>query len=131
KAVETAIKSFANGLLAHPKNDALRAAVQSGELTPAAYYSHLLRLIYRLLFLLVIEERNLVYPLSPSATKRDLYYRFYSLQRIRRLADTRHLDDPRKHDAWLAVTACFRLFEAGGPGPRLGIAPLAGDLFRP
>ena len=131
KAVETAIKSFANGLLAHPRNDALRAAVQSGDLTPAAYYSHLLRLIYRLLFLLVIEERNLVYPLSPSATKRDLYYRFYSLQRIRRLADTHHLDDPRKDDAWLAVLACFQLFEAGGPGPRLGIAPLAGDLFRP
>ncbi len=131
KAVETAIKSFANGLLAHPKNHALRAAVQSGQLTPAAYYSHLLRLIYRLLFLLVIEERNLVYPLSPSASKRDLYYRFYSLQRVRRLADTRHLDDPRKDDAWLAVLACFQLFEAGGPGPRLGIAPLAGDLFRP
>ncbi len=131
KAVETAIKSFANGLLAHPRNDALRAAVQSGQLTPSAYYSHLLRLIYRLLFLLVIEERNLVYPLSPSASKRDLYYRFYSLQRVRRLADTRHLDDPRKDDAWLAVLACFQLFEAGGPGPRLGIAPLAGDLFRP
>ncbi len=131
KAVETAIKSFANGLLAHPRNDALRAAVQSGDLTPAAYYSHLLRLIYRLLFLLVIEERNLVYPLSPSASKRDLYYRFYSLQRVRRLADTRHLDDPRKDDAWLAVLACFHLFEAGGPGPKLGIAPLAGDLFRP
>jgi IS1 family transposase len=130
KAVETAIKSFANGLLAHPRNDALRAAVQSGQLTPSAYYSHLLRLIYRLLFLLVIEERNLVYPLSPSATKRDLYYRFYSLQRVRRLADTRHLDDPRKDDAWLAVLACFQLFEAGGPGSRLGIAPLAGDLFR-
>jgi methylase of polypeptide subunit release factors len=131
KAVETAIKSFANGLLAHPRNDALRAAIQSGDLTPAAYYSHLLRLIYRLLFLLVIEERNLVYPLSPSASKRDLYYRFYSLQRVRRLADTRHLDDPRKDDGWLAVLACFQLFEAGGPGPRLGIAPLAGDLFRP
>lgn len=130
-AVETAIRAFANGLLAHPRNDALRAAVQSGQLTPAAYYSHLLRLIYRLLFLLVIEERNLVYPLSPSATKRDLYYRFYSLQRVRRLADTRHLDDLRKDDAWLAVLACFQLFEAGGPGPRLGIAPLAGDLFRP
>ena len=131
KAVETAIKAFANGFLAHPRNDALRAAVQSGQLTPADYYSHLLRLIYRLLFLLVIEERNLVYPLSPSTTKRDLYYRFYSLQRIRRLSDTRHLDDPRKDDAWLAVLACFQLFEAGGPGPRLGIAPLAGDLFRP
>jgi hypothetical protein len=130
-AVEQAIRSFANGLLAHPKNDALRAAVQGGDLTAPLYYQHLLRLIYRLLFLLVIEERNLVYPLAPSATKRELYYRYYSLQRLRRLADSRHLDDKRKDDAWLSVLACFHLFEAGGPGPKIGIAPLAGDLFRP
>ncbi|WP_404420495.1 Eco57I restriction-modification methylase domain-containing protein [Nibricoccus sp. IMCC34717] len=131
RAVESAIRSFANGLLAHPKNDELRAAIQSESLKPDVFYQHLLRLIYRLLFLLVIEERNLVYPLSPSAAKRDLYYRFYSLQRLRRLAEKRHLADPRKDDAWLALMACFRLFEAGGPGPKLGIAPLAGDLFRP
>lgn len=130
-AVEKAIRTFANGLLAHPKNKALVEAIQRGDLTAAVYYQQLLRLIYRLLFLLVIEERNLVYPLSPSASKRDLYHRYYSLQRLRRLADTRHLDDKRKDDAWLAVVACFRLFEAGGPGPKLGIAPLAGDLFRP
>lgn len=131
RAVETAIRSFANGLLAHPKNEALRAAIQSDSLKADLFYQHLLRLIYRLLFLLVIEERNLVYPLSPSAAKRDLYYRYYSLQRLRRLAEKRHLADPRKDDAWLAVMACFRLFEAGGPGPKVGIAPLAGDLFRP
>ncbi len=131
RAVESAIRSFANGLLAHPKNEALRAAIQSDSLKADLFYQHLLRLIYRLLFLLVIEERNLVYPLSPSAAKRDLYYRFYSLQRLRRLAEKRHLADPRKDDAWLALMACFRLFEAGGPGPKVGIAPLAGDLFRP
>lgn len=131
RAVESAIRSFANGLLAHPKNEALRTAIQSDSLKADLFYQHLLRLIYRLLFLLVIEERNLVYPLSPSAAKRDLYYRFYSLQRLRRLAEKRHLADPRKDDAWLAVMACFRLFEAGGPGPKVGIAPLAGDLFRP
>jgi hypothetical protein len=131
RAVESAIRSFANGLLTHPKNEALRAAIQSDSLKADLFYQHLLRLIYRLLFLLVIEERNLVYPLSPSAAKRDLYYRFYSLQRLRRLAEKRYLADPRKDDAWLAVMACFRLFEAGGPGPKVGIAPLAGDLFRP
>lgn len=131
RAVEQAIRAFANGLLNHsnPKNDALRAAVASSELKPEAFYQHLLRLIYRLLFLLVIEERNLVYPLSPSATKRDLYYRYYSLQRLRRLAEKRYLADHRKEDLWLALMACFRLFEADGPGSKIGIAPLAGDLF--
>lgn len=130
RAVETAIRSFANGLLAHPKNDALRSSIQSEDLKADVFYQNLLRLIYRLLFLLVIEERNLVYPLSPSTSKRDLYYRYYSLQRLRRLAEKRHLADPRKDDAWLALIACFQLFEGGGPGAKLGIAPLAGDLFR-
>lgn len=130
RAVETSIRSFANGLLAHPKNEALRSSIQSGGLKADIFYQNLLRLIYRLLFLLVIEERNLVYPLSPSTAKRDLYYRYYSLQRLRRLAEKRHLADSRKDDAWLALMACFRLFEGGGPGAKLGIAPLAGDLFR-
>ena len=131
RAVEEAIRAFANGLLIHPKNDALRAAVSGGQLKPEAFYQHLLRLIYRLLFLLVIEERNLVYPLSPSATKRELYYRYYSLQRLRRLAEKRYLADHRKEDLWLALIACFRLFEADGPGTKIGIAPLAGDIFSP
>ena len=30
---------------------------------------------------------------------------------------------------WLALLSTFRLFEADGPGEKLGIAPLAGDLF--
>lgn len=131
RAVEDAILGFANGLLAHEANQRLCDAVQRGLLKPDAFYQNLLRLIYRLLFLLVIEERNLVYPLSPSAEKRDLYYRYYSLQRLRRLAEKRHLADPRHRDVWLAMLACFRLFEDGGPGPKLGIAPLAGDLFSP
>ncbi len=131
RAVENAILAFANGLLAHPANQFLRDSVQDGSLTPEPFYQYLLRLIYRLLFLLVIEERNLVYPLSPSADKRDLYYRYYSLQRLRRLAEKRYLADPRYDDLWMALLACFRLFEDGGPGAKLGIAPLAGDLFGP
>lgn len=128
-AVKNAILDFANGFLEHPDNEVLRNAITAGKLKPDAYYQHLLRLIYRLLFLLVIEERNLVYPLSPSASKRELYYRYYSLQRLRRLSEKRYLADRRRKDLWLALLACFRLFEGGGPGHKLGLAPLAGDLF--
>lgn len=131
RAVEETILAFGNGFLSHPDNEGLRQAALDGSLDPQAYYQSLLRLIYRILFLLVIEERNLVYPLSPSMEKRDLYYEYYSLQRLRRLSEKRYLADKRKHDHWLALCACFRLFEANGPGHKLGIAPLAGDLFRP
>ena len=136
------------------------------------YYQHLLRLIYRLLFLMVIEERDLVFPkvsdrgltevsprshrgltevsprshrglteVSPRSHRgltevsprshRVIYRKFYSVNRLRRLSERRYLADPRRHDLWLALQACFRLFEADGPGAKLGIAPLAGDLFAP
>jgi len=128
-AVELAIRSFGSGFLAHPQNDILRAAVQEGRITPAEYYRNLLRLIYRLLFLMVIEERDLVFPPETPKNKRDIYRHYYSVQRLCRLSEKRYLADHRRHDLWLALLANFRLFEADGPGEKLGIAPLAGDLF--
>jgi hypothetical protein len=128
-AVEQAIRDFGNGFLAHPSNTALRAAVADGTLSPETYYKHLLNLIYRLLFLMVIEERGLIFPPAATAKQREIYRRYYSVQRLRLLSEKRYLADPRRHDHWLALTATFRLFEAEGPGAKLGLAPLAGDLF--
>jgi len=129
RAVEQAILAFANGFLTHPSNESLRQAIRVGDLKPPDYYHHLLRLIYRLLFLLVIEERDLVYPSSVPSAKREVYNRYYSLQRLRRLSEKRYLADHRHNDLWLNLLATFRLFEADGPGSKLGLAPLAGDLF--
>ena len=128
-AVEQAILDFGNGFLARTDNEALRAAVTNGELSARDYYQQLLQLIYRLLFLMVIEERDLVFPADAPRTQRDIHRKFYSVARLRRLSEKRYLADPRRHDLWLALQACFRLFEADGPGTKLGIAPLAGDLF--
>ncbi|CAH1073341.1 Eco57I restriction-modification methylase domain-containing protein [Candidatus Nitrotoga sp. 1052] len=131
KAVEQAIRDFANGFLVHPDNEELRQSIADGKLKPETYYQHLLRLIYRLLFLLVIEERDLVFPISASTQQRDIYRSYYSLERLRLLSEKRHLADKRHHDLWLAMLATFRLFEAHGPGHKIGLAPLAGDLFSP
>lgn len=131
KAVEQAILDFGNGFLSHPASDDLRAAAIAGSLQANDYYQQLLRLIYRLLFLMVIEERDLVFAPDAPRSQRDIYQKFYSVSRLRRLSEKRYLADPRRHDLWLALQACFRLFEADGPGARLGIAPLAGDLFSP
>ncbi len=129
KAVKNAIRDFADGFLAHPENDSLRQSIAEGRLDSNIYYQHLLRLIYRLLFLLVIEERDLIFPPSATAAQRDIYRRYYSLDRLRRLSEKRHLADKRHHDLWLALLANFKLFEAHGPGQKMGVAPLAGDLF--
>ena len=131
KAVEHAIQSLANGFLQHKANDDLRQQVESGRLTAEEFYKHLLRLIYRLLFLMVIEERGLVFPSGVQAKHREIYEQFYSLMRLRRMSEKRHLADRRHADLWPALLATFRLFEAGGPGAKVGVPPLAGDLFSP
>ena len=130
-AVEKAILDFGNGFLAHADNEAIRSAVTEEKLSASDYYRKLLQLIYRLLFLMVIEERDLVFPADAPGAQRDTHRKFYSVSRLRRLSEQRYLADPRRHDLWLALQACFRLFEADGPGAKLGIAPLAGDLFSP
>ncbi len=62
QGVEAAIQALGTGFLVHPANDALRGRLASQNLSPHDYYQQLLRLIYRLLFLFVAEERDLIYP---------------------------------------------------------------------
>lgn len=132
KAVENSIKELANGFLVHPANGTLRNRVQSGEIAASDYYLHQLRLVYRFLFLIVIEERNLVYPELKDAgiqKKRKIYYDFYSIERLRKLAAKIHYVDRRKHDLWQGLKATFKLFEQGTYGDKLGIRPLGSGLF--
>jgi methylase of polypeptide subunit release factors len=129
KAVEHAILDFGNGFVAHAENEVLRASIFDGSLSADAFYQQLLRLIYRLLFLMVIEERGLVFPQDVSKAKRDVYRNYYSVARLRRLSEKKYLADPRRNDLWQGLQASFSLFEADGRGQELGIAPLAGDLF--
>lgn len=131
KAVEQSIVGMANGFLQRPENEALRTDIAAGRVGEGDFYKHLLRLIYRLLFLLVIEERGLVFPANANPRHRNLYEQFYSLMRLRRLSERRHLADRRHADLWPALLSTFRLFEAGGAGIKIGLAPLAGDLFSP
>lgn len=131
KAVEQAIVGLANGFLQHKANEALREQVAGGRVSAGDFYKELLRLIYRLLFLMVIEERGLVFPQATPARQREIYEQFYSVTRLRRLSEKRHLADRRHADLWPALRDTFRLFQAGGPGTKLGVPPLAGDLFGP
>lgn len=128
-AVKDSILKLADGFLNHPKNETLRQLAASDPEFAAHLYKQLLRLVYRLLFLMVIEERDLIYADGADTRKRNLYYAHYSLARLRRLAEKRHLADGRQHDCWDALRSNFRLFDESGAGRPLGIEPLGGDLF--
>jgi hypothetical protein len=94
--VEEAIKAFGRGFLAHAANSQLREKLRSGALVKQDYYRQLLRLIYRLLFLFVAEDRDLLYDPKAEPEARERYTRYYSTARLRRLAvvhrGTKHAD---------------------------------------
>jgi len=135
QAVKESLVALGNGLLNQPENEHLREAYQNGQLTAYELNHQLLRLIYRLLFLIVTEERDLVYDHGNDSEEqkrnRDIYYRFYSLARLRKLSATRYLFEPQFNDLWQGLMQTFSFFEPGNKGIKLGIHPLGGELFQP
>ena len=129
KAVEHSIRSMANGFLSHRDNTVLRQAIIDGDLLAKDFYQSQLRLIYRLLFLMVIEERDLIFTKSTPRLKKDIYYNYYSVGRLRKLSEKRYLADKRYRDVWISLKNTFKLYETSFYGEKLDIQPLAGDLF--
>ena len=122
-----ALEILGQGFLSHAANRKLRSALHAGDLTKERYFGQLLRLVYRLVFLLTVEERNLLHPKNASGSARELYADGYGLRRLRDRAIRGSAHD-RQSDLWQAVTIVFRSL-AGGE-PRLGLPALAG-LFAP
>ena len=127
--VEEALKIFGNGFLRHPANAELAEKFRNGNLRPEFYYRQLLRLIYRLLFLMVSEERKLVGPDPTDEAHYRIYWDYYSISRLRPLVESHFVPDERHSDAWESVGHTFRLHADENIGRKLGVAPLNGDLF--
>lgn len=86
KGVRSAIESLGRGFLSHPANTLLRESLRSGMLDKREFYRQLLRLTYRLLFLLVAEERNGLHPPGTPLPTRERYRRFFSTRRLREIS---------------------------------------------
>ncbi len=132
-AVKESLVALGKGFLQNENNTALREKIQAGTLSSKDYYRQLLRIIYRFLFLMVTEERDLVYdPEDKSETAQRLkkiYLQFYSIARLRKLSESHYVYEAQFNDLWQGLVNTFILFEAGGRGKKLGIQPLDGDLF--
>ena len=125
--VEAALLSLGGGFVGHPDNAALRERLASGALPLPEYFGQLLRLVYRLIFLLAAEDRNLLHPPAAPAGPRKLYAEGYSVGRLRDHAVRRAAWD-RHRDRWEGLLIAFAAL-AGGE-PRLGL-PALGGLFEP
>ena len=118
-------------------NEALRQAFLNGELNPATFNKELIRLIYRILFLFIIEERNLVYEVPSSDSDnykkichlQDIYKNYYAVTGLRKKSELAYLRQHHYHDLWQGLMDTFRLYENENFGEPLGIKPLGGMLF--
>jgi very-short-patch-repair endonuclease len=142
--VEQAIVILANGFLRHPASVALRATLQTwrGEGATAssspseavhaehsqrqgeganALYHQLLRLVYRLLFLLTAEERGLM-------GGDPIYRDHYGISRLRRLC-TRRTAYTDHDDLWLSLRALWLTLTDERMARLLDAPPLNGELF--
>ena len=117
--VEHALQSLGEGFASHSRNSALREALRSGELGLDDFHGQLLRVVYRLIFLFVAEDRvldgqPLLHPPDDSdaaRTARERYARYYGTARLRELAG--RIKGTRHGDLW-------RQF-------RFLVGPLSGD----
>ena len=105
------------------------------KLTETKFYRQLLLLIYRLLFLMVAESRNLLLA-GEDEEKARIYNEYYSIDRLRAFAQRLlEWERPAHHrregfqDTWQGLRVTFSLFDESWRGQLLGLSPLNGDLF--
>ncbi|MDI3504242.1 MAG: hypothetical protein PWP64_1178, partial [Candidatus Cloacimonadota bacterium] len=124
--VQSAIEDLGAGFLSHPANGELKDKLRSGTLTLQDYYHQVLLQVYRLLFVFVAEDRDLLIPDDVPDHVKQTYHKYYSTYRIRELA--RKKRGTRQTDLWLQLNLLFNSLYDGNPA--LGLPALGSFLFR-
>ncbi|MDK1377230.1 MULTISPECIES: N-6 DNA methylase [unclassified Sinorhizobium] len=123
RQVKDALELLGSGFL--EANPDLGARLKSGEVNLTEWFNELLRLVYRLIFLMVAEDRNLLHPTSARADARKLYADGYSLMALRAQCFRASTWD-RYHDRYEGIKIVFRALAAGQDALAL---PALGGLF--
>lgn len=121
--VQIALKVLGSGFL--EANPELAGKLKSGEVNLTAWFNELLRLVYRLIFLMVAEDRNLLHPAKSKAEARALYAEGYSLTALRKQCYRAATWD-KHHDRYEGIKIVFRALAHGQEALAL---PALGGLF--
>jgi hypothetical protein len=121
--VEKSLKLLGSGFL--EANPELAQRLKSGEVNLTEWFNELLRLVYRLIFLMVAEDRNLLHPEKAPTEARKLYGEGYSLAQLRAQC-FRAASWDKHHDKYEAVKIVFRALAHGQTALAL---PALGGLF--
>lgn len=121
--VEVALKLLGSGFL--EANPDLATRLKSGEVNLTEWFNELLRLVYRLIFLMVAEDRNLLHPEKAKPDARQLYAEGYSLAALRAQC-YRAASWDKHHDRYEGIKIVFRALAHGQDALAL---PALGGLF--
>lgn len=124
-SVEEALELLGQGFL--DANSELRDRLASGELAVTSWFEQLLRLVYRLIFLAVAEDRDLLHAPDAKPDAKALYADNYSFGWLRDRS-ARQSGRDRHQDAYEGIKIVFRGLIHGEP--LLGL-PSLGGLFAP
>ncbi|XAM01598.1 N-6 DNA methylase [Phycisphaeraceae bacterium D3-23] len=125
--VTRSIEALGTGFIAHRKNDQLRSKLESGELSTQDYYRQLLRIVYRLLFLFVAEDRDLLHSPDAEESACSLYDANYSTRHFRYLADT--IRGSKHADLWHIFSLVSQSLAQSNGCPELGLPGLGSFLW--
>ena len=128
--VKKAIAVLGAGLVSNRANVVLLEKLRTGRLTTQEFYKQVLRVIYRMLFLLVAEDRALLHGEddSEAALKARRRYRdFYSLARLRAL--TLYRAGTPHPDLWQVFQLVTAKLGSDTGCPELALPPLGSFLW--
>jgi hypothetical protein len=125
--VEVALEILGTGFLDHPANRDLRERI-GREVSLADFKRTLLRLVYKVIFWMVIEDRDVLFAPEVEPALRDRYDTYLSSRRLRRLAGVRRFS--RHGDLWESVKVVFGILGSESGSPLLGL-PGLGGVFEP
>lgn len=122
-AVAKAIEALGTGFARNTACDIGRR-LDSKALSLADLHHALLRLVYRLLFCFVAEDRNLLLDPAADQTARQRYNDWFSTARLRRIATRRH--GTGHTDLWQSLRIVLDALGRDGGRPELGLPGLGG-----
>ncbi len=125
--VEKAIAALGQGFLGHRANRPLLDKLHTGTLSTMDFYRQLLRLVYRLIFLLAAESRDLLLLPTASAQVQARYNDHYSICRLRSQALKPR--GGKYTDLWISVSLVFDLLARDEGCPDLGLPGLGSFLW--
>lgn len=121
--VESALLAIGKGLLGH--NPELRRKIDDSELSMQSLFEQMLRTVYRLIFLAVAEDRDLLHSPGTARATKQLYQENYGFAYLRNRSARRGSRDTHG-DAWEGLKIVFNALARGEK--ELGL-PALGGLF--